>query len=710
MTSKNSFFKLAIENSKQRLWNIAVSILCLFFVLPIFSALKIGRWNERLASSATTFNDMISSFQKQIIGPVNSGLLAVTVILAVLLAFGGFQYLFSKSKTDLYHSMPLKRNTLFFITYINGILYFVIPYFVCVLITLLIGAGSHLLTSATIAVALTTFLLTLLGFIMLYTTIVLAITMTGNAIVAFLASGVFLLYGPALKTLLLGYQSSFFQTFYGGKTGTIYYSPVTLYANLLGDTRNDIHNYLSTFPLNLGKTIVLTIILLLLSIFLYNKRPSEAAGRSLSFEKTKPFIKILLMIPLTLGSGLFFRGITETGYQSSTSDTWLVFGVIIGLLLSHALIEIIYQFDFKAAFHRLYHILISGVIVVVIVCIFRFDLIGYDHYLPAAESVESIALSSYNLHDFVNYYDFEKTAPDSSSYYVDTEEYRMAHMNLPYSDDALKLVQTGIEDTLRIYNDSSITADDNIAEVLISYKLKNGAARYRRYSINLSEHLDLFDSIYSTEEYKKAVFPILTMDDSEIVNYQCASALGYIRLNTLMTDEEVKELIHIYQKELLAQTGYELSEYSPIGTISSTKEVPDLYSARTQTYECNQGLIYESFTETIAYLKAHGLDLTSYLDASNVQGVSVEYYSYEDDKETFANENYTDPKQFEQLVPILIPSDYYYTDYALRNKDHSFDVTVTYKSVPKGLSNVGTFLFNSDKLPDFIKKDFPDAN
>ena len=69
------------------------------------------------------------------------------------------------------------------------------------------------------------------------------------------------------------------------------------------------------------------------------ERPSEAAGRAMAFKVSEPVIRFLLVVPISLFSGMIFRSILN-------DDIWTVFGLICGLLITSCLIEIIYHFDF----------------------------------------------------------------------------------------------------------------------------------------------------------------------------------------------------------------------------------------------------------------------------------------------------------------------------------------------------------------------------
>ena len=64
-------------------------------------------------------------------------LLFFVVIAAFCLGMTGYHYLYSREKTDFYHSLPLKRERIFFVPYVSGILIFAVPYLINLLLALL---------------------------------------------------------------------------------------------------------------------------------------------------------------------------------------------------------------------------------------------------------------------------------------------------------------------------------------------------------------------------------------------------------------------------------------------------------------------------------------------------------------------------------------------------------------------------------------------
>lgn len=220
MTSKGLFFKYMRENTKQRLWSVALTALLCFFLFPVLTALETSimlrpdNLSKDLSVEAALAeaklkltNEMLHMYSIQ-----NTMLVFILIVTAVVLAASGFSYLHSKKKTDFFHSLPISREMLYTVTCLDGILYLAVPYLVFLLVagvmlqvkgapfswgTLLIGYVQHMCF-----------------FTLVYMTVVLAVILTGNLIVGLLGTGVFFSWGPGVAAVISTYFSEYFMTFY----------------------------------------------------------------------------------------------------------------------------------------------------------------------------------------------------------------------------------------------------------------------------------------------------------------------------------------------------------------------------------------------------------------------------------------------------------------------------------------------------------------
>ena len=141
MTSKGLFFKYMRENTKQRLWSVALTALLCFFLFPVLTALETSillrpdNLSKELSVEAALAeaklkltNEMLHMYSIQ-----NAMLVFILIVTAVVLSASGFSYLHSKKKTDFFHSLPISREMLYTVTCLDGILYLAVPYLVFLL-------------------------------------------------------------------------------------------------------------------------------------------------------------------------------------------------------------------------------------------------------------------------------------------------------------------------------------------------------------------------------------------------------------------------------------------------------------------------------------------------------------------------------------------------------------------------------------------------
>ena len=93
---------------------------------------------------------------------------------------------------------------------------------------------------------------------------------------------------------------------------------------------------------------VLTLIFTAVSYFAYIHRPSEAAGKPMVYGKLAAVIKFMVVVPCGMGTGFVFYLIPT----SHARNIWCVFGMILGTVLAHGMIEALYQMDFHAFFFQ----------------------------------------------------------------------------------------------------------------------------------------------------------------------------------------------------------------------------------------------------------------------------------------------------------------------------------------------------------------------
>ena len=642
MTSRSLFFKYMKENTKQRIWNLALVLLLCFFAFPVTTAL----WSstafrpENLNSSLPAdlartqaqrdlTRDMLRMYS------MKGGALAfMLTIAAVVLAASGFAYLHSKKKTDFYHSLPIRREMLYAVTCLNGFLYMAVAYLGFLTIAAVMirvkgvpfDWGSLYLASVE----------HLCFFALVYMTAILSMLLTGNLVVGLLGTGVLFSWGPVICMTISAYFSEYFTTFYGDDSFLLALSertsPVAWYVKAC----------MSSQPGRMALWAMLAAaVLFLLGMLLYRRRPSEAAGHAMAFPITEPIIRFLIAVPSSLLLGAMFHSMM---YE----DGWTVFGLVCGLLLVSCIIEIIYHFDFKSLFAHKRQLLVSAVFVGVVFAIFRFDLFGYDRYLPATEKLASGGIYS----DLLD--------PDATSQYHSTVEYTEGWYGVTFDampsstlademqisdDQGLELLHTiaaqGVHDAAqardrflrgggRSYDVEE--GDEAFRNVTIAWHLRNGRTVYRSYRVNVSGVRAALESVYDLDAYKTAMYPVLSLsaDDVAGINYKEEDECSHVKL----AGADVKAaLLAAYQEELKALTSETRAHEMPIAEIQFKTNEQQALIQKMRDEGGNYTLfnyyyyypIYPSFTKTIALLRACGVEVGGTVTPEKTASITLSY-------------------------------------------------------------------------------------
>lgn len=720
MISKSSFWASMRENLKRRGWTVLLCMLVMFLVLPVSQAMAVSVNRQKVEAGgsyyipggngsewvADTFMNAISFDMR---------LFAVIGAFAVLLAIQGFSWLYSRKKTDMYMSVPVSSRKRYFTIYLNGIGIFAGCYFCTLLMVLAVGAALGVLSGKTILVALGAFLCNMIFFAAVYNLSVIAVMMTGNVLVTLLACGAFFMYEYMLRFLLDGMRSAFFRTYcsFADVLDKSWTSPLFTYT--LGQFSANSYctgggsRYLRLFMEDLALVAVQAVVYGVIAYILYRKRKAEAAGKSMAFTRSKSAVKLLLMIPVTLMAGLWFRGL------SGGSIFFTVMGMLIGLLLCHGLIQIIYEFDIRSVLMKKWHLFAAGGAAAFIFCFFYFDFSGYDTYIPETEDIASVAFTLQNdIYSFTNYDKlFQKDI-----YYVDHGEYMLEHM-ASEDTDTIEAVRTIVRKDHEANLDMSVYNKDYTL-VYIRYNLTNGKSVCRTAAVKLREALPEMDTIYADRAYQLARYQIndpLMMENSD-------------QLSAVFSDglEEVNYLGDMSQ--LLRVLSDELNNYSctmmmndlPLGMLRIKYLLPGMSEDMYYSWAYP---VYPEFADLLALLKEQGAYVQqsedgSFIDPDKVVSITVTCYNLTDSDITYSadgsrsvsysneqavTETFTDPQDIRMIAPALYPAMLMDVSggYITGNlQDENYDISVVFKPGVKYNTPNIRFIPVPERFPGFV--------
>lgn len=694
MMSKNSFLGSLKSNARRRIWLLAANLLYFFLTFPTLAAMVIGaekRYAEMVDIAAATRN-----FIKVV--SLSGWMAFFTVILALGAAIQGFSYMYKQQKLDMYESMPVPKGRRYAAIYANGILVYAGAYLFNLLAAFFVAEAMGVDASMAIVPAMGAFLGHLLLFVAIYNIGILAVMLTGKFVVTIMACGVLLFYDVMWEMVIHAYADSFFvsYSYYSVDRMTeCLISPVVLFFMML----NKCYRFLPPFgvPETLwenvlpvyGRIAVVAAVAGILAYWCYKRKPAESCNRSIAFSKSKAPIKVLLVVPLALLGGIFSYGMTlHYGFY--------FFGLIVGLLLSHGVVEIIYEFDIRSVKKGLKTLSVSAVLASLWFICFVLDVFAYDSYVPEVGKLEKAAL----------------IFQDTSVAFYDEDLNRQGYMVYP-------LENMNVEDKEALCEIAGKRMGQESAEnprgCVAKYTLAGGREVYRTFVLDYREDAELIGRITDGESYKTTTslaFNEALMRHIQAMEIRYDNGVFVGRMEHI----DKQALLDAYREDLL-EFDYEDS----LKELVCGQLILDLSHLEGESVYLNEVLpVYPSFRRTLSLLQEEGVLRDRYVDASEVERIQVinENHSvYKDltgdiDYESYRREaTFTDETEMEEIAKGLYPIEFcnrfWRPDDMISDdlrvsvyfKDGSVDQMGKQRSVYYG--DYGYYML-SDSVPDYV--------
>lgn len=658
MTSKISYSKFIRENIRRRGWLLAVSMILMFSMQTLWTAMRIetllsGSAHSPKADVASLENLHFAGFLNGLENPLFA---VLVVLLALCCAVSGFSYLHRSEETDFFHSLPLARRQLFLISYTGGLILFLVPYLLACIGTIATAYAMGIGSCISIADCLLSMLGCILGFLILYQAAIVAMMLTGKLISGILAAIVLYVYTEMIASLSNALPSHFFDTYHASAAGSAdlirnFLSPIGLYSHLYAQTGwfegTDRISLLLSALFAAAVWIVLTWVA---AYFLYQKRGSETAGTALSYPFFAGWIKFFAAVPASLTLGLFVAS-----FYGNNSDTWVILISLLSVVLLCGITEFIYHTDLKQVTHGKVSSFLSIVTVAGILVILHFDLFGYNTWLPKESELKSIAFTA---DSFSNYFTYYNDGNGTKSYgLLDEKELQVTAPDplLALAKDGVQNYKNGIK-TEDIYEEYA----DDYMQISIRFTPKYGMPVYRDYAVSKNAVLDSLETLCKNETYRKNLFPVFQLDTDKVSEVKLTD-IYQVPQTLSLSSEQKTELFHAYEQDILKTDIRILQTEYPIAEL--TAEFPTNYhtgndlisedSIESVTYlaPMSQMYIYENFTNTLDLLSEYGYTIRREIALSDVQHMDLE--SNLDESEPTTLQAITDPEEMQDLLDQL---------------------------------------------------------
>ena len=674
-----------------------------------------GFYEEGAYRSAAEFQQAMYQAARDALA-FSDNLQGIFIILAAIIGMQGFSYLYDRRKVDMYHSVPVSKNRRFAVVYVNGLVIYLIANLLGLILGMVIAASQGAVNGEVVACAGLAFLWNLAFFLVYYHLMILAVMLTGNRFVTICLFLMFVLYEVAVYSMIDTLKRVFFKTY---SVYFIYreakFCPLQDHTGNIWQIKNalDVSEAAGIAMPLAAKWLGIALVVFAVAWFAYRKRASETAGKAIAHRFLEPILKVAVAVPAAYLTGQL---VYDTSYQN---ELLLVLGMLLGGLIVCGAMEVIYDFDIRSICK---HLVSSGVAlaaILVIFCIFKWDLFGYDSYIPAQNKVESIAICADGYYD--SYW-------DEKGHYLDDAEYKKENMFLTDAEPVLALARKAAQ------TDPEVLTEPRAVQIL--YRLNSGreTARMIWVDYNDAETAALLDRIFRTEAFKKGMFQGMTDETSydrvEAVNYSNGAAIG------IVPKEDAKALRDAWVKDMEGFDFTLVRENRPCGYINMGYGADSDYMTRRFN-------VYDSFENTINFLKEREAYYPVELDAADVDNITVTCYhnelsqdpearfrddpGYELYREARAaeaeavdsyvyvdytvRETFYGEEQIAEILPHLYPGylEAPWSSYGTDTDDqNNYSVEVVFKKDSAYPYERGSYYFNynfkNGQVPDFVKE------
>lgn len=685
MTSKNCFSKMIVRDLKERgVWLIS-SIILFLLIYPVQILMSL----DAIASYMKGEEEFYSRITEQFSSLMSFGngiMYVVIVIMAFLLAMSGFWYVYSGVKTDFYHSLPIKREKLFLERYVTGILIFIVPYF----ISLMLGYGAGIMkeagTSGILSLCAKGFVTNVVLFLLLYNLAVLGVLLTGNLFTGVLAYGAFLSYGILLESTISLTKYTFFTTYIENsrlsQTFLGKLSPLYVFDMILSNNKISMKDVSVVFGIS--------VLFLVICMFVYKIRPTEAYHKSIAFKKLQPIIKVVVVIPVSACVGILSSEIVGQNF------IWYVGGLLVTAVLLSFAMEFLYCLDIRECIRpKISTGLILGMLVIMAVAL-KLDLIGFDTYLPKESRVKNMSIYINGLNGCYDYPEGAGEMYGTTSFLQNT---RIEEFDAIYQL-AKKAVAIQKEDKGTAVSEMT---DSEELYFSVRYEMKNGKEVYRGYCIPKDEeNLKLIADIYDNWEFKRQVLPVEYVKEEKISSLDIADLQS--SHTSELSKETIKKLFKTCKNEWESATYEQLSNDKVLGFLRFYLD----YDRENGDYDtgsrCVSVPVYSSFQQTRKLLEQNGCKMMTFEDYDKVERIEI---SQHDDKtgDLGAILNVTDENQIREILEAL-----YITDnseiFNISTTNYQIEVQIDWKSeVFNNTDGFCSCYFRTDEVPEFVTKE-----
>lgn len=500
--------------------------------------------------------------------------LAIAILSGAIIAISIFNYLYKKSTVDMNLSLPLTTRQRFLSEYFAGLTIYIVPAIIGGLIgTVILLTGKHELMEFLKYTIYIGSIVTI-GMILYYSLTVLILSCCGSLfetilstllINAMIPASIYLLSYNIISNDSFGLSSNslflnqiFISSPIGNAAFIIYFfDNVNMYGNV--NTNLYVHWLIPT--------LIFTVLIVLLSYFLYKKRKAEQVSKPYVYK----FIYYAILFFVTFCIISIFKVSTGSSDYTAQTDSTPIDASFFPAVMCSGIVFFIMEIISNRGFKKFWLSILK--FAGTITCIYAVLLLchatngfGVNKYVPLESAVDNVIIdfdntSTYNLpirnkhtiHDVVSLH--EKVIKEKY------EDKNTSHKEIPESE----LDQRIKNGALATYNRNNIS---------ITYYLKNGSILTREYNVSDEQMEQLYASMMTGRDYAEYCYHKLSYsfafrveNDKNARNIEIYNKINQKIPTTKLTVDEFSKLIKAYKNDIENMSADSFYTDKIIGTI-----------------------------------------------------------------------------------------------------------------------------------------------
>ncbi|GAW30657.1 DUF6449 domain-containing protein [Carboxydocella sp. JDF658] len=349
---------------------------------------------------------------------------------------------------------------------------------------------------------------------------------------------------------------------------------------------------------------VAAVLFCLISLFLYRKRHVEAAGETLAAGWIRRVFIYGVATCATLTGGLYFSTLNE----SSTGALYL--GYFIGGVLGYSIADMIAYKSFHF-YRRWKGMVVFGAVFIVLLASVKLDLYGYQKYVPEQDEVKEVFFNGLNR-DSV-------PAVESLKGQDNIRRVRELHRQIIKLEKENRNLEKSLN---RPIPDGAFRPEEprRVMTADITYVLDSGRKVKRTYMIDMDRYREFLYPIFNSEETKRSIYgrlfktDVKKIDELNISNYHLGKSVRIYKR------AEIDEALAALKKDVL-NVSYEAAVENKRPTLAMFEFIAKTsWESKYVYYTLNY---YEDFKNFTAFLEKHGYMEELFLNPEDVSEIIV---------------------------------------------------------------------------------------